>query len=78
MKRAPLPLDLSDLAFLQYGDMTRIAREMTEERTDGKRVAIEYVSKVCKGKHRNDRILMRAFAIALERKSKFPIQALRK
>lgn len=74
MKRLQPALDLSLLSFLDYGDQTMIAKE---EREKGYKTDQPYVSKVLSGKHRNDRILKRAFELALKRKSQFPQQALK-
>jgi hypothetical protein len=77
MKRAiPEGIDLSLLEYLQYGDLTLIAEEDRKE-NPGKKTDVTYVSKVCKGKHRNDRILKRAFEKALKRKGEFPMQAIK-
>jgi len=73
-RRIPESIDLSILDFLEYGDMTRIARE---ERESGRKTDPSYVSKVCAGIHRNDRILNKAFAIALSKASQFPKQVLK-
>lgn len=74
MKRLQPALDRSLLSFLVIGDQTTIANE---ERENGKKTTPSYVSKVLSGKHRNDRILKRAFELALKRKSQFPQQALK-
>lgn len=71
-RRIPESIDLSQLEFLEYGDKTRIARE---EREAGRKTDVAYVSKVCAGIHRNDRILRRAFQIAISRASQYPKQA---
>lgn len=76
MKRViPESIDLSLLEFLQYGDIALIAEEDRKE--TGKKTHRNYVSAVCKGKHRNDRILKKAFEKALKRKGEFPIQAIK-
>lgn len=74
MKGVPASIDLSLLSFLEHGDLTAIARE---EQAEGRKTDASYVGKVCKGKHRNDRILQRAFQIALQRKAKYPQQAVK-
>jgi hypothetical protein len=75
--RIPASIDLSVLEFLDYGDKALIAHELTEERTDGKKVNRQYVSNVLKGRHRNDKILTKAFELAIKRKGQFPQQALK-
>jgi len=71
-------IDLSELSFLEYGDRTLIAAELSK---DGKKVSPQYVSEVCKGKHLNGslarRILGRAFEKAVANKAKLPLQALK-
>jgi hypothetical protein len=67
--RAPKSLDMSLLEFLEYGDMVLIAKETNTDR--------HYVSRVCSGKHKNHRILAKAFEVAIERRSKYPMQAIR-
>lgn len=75
MKRVlPDIIDLSPLEFLEYGDRTLIAKE---EQSQGRKTSPDYVSKVCKGYIRNDRILNRAFEIALPKMNKFPKQVLK-
>lgn len=77
MKKRKLPesIDLSILEFLQYGDKERIA---AEDRKAGYKTCSAYVGQICKGHHRNDRILLIAFDLALKRMGKFPMQAIKK
>jgi hypothetical protein len=73
-RRIPQSIDLSLLEFLQYGDIEKIAKE---EREEGRKTDASYVSKVCAGKHRNDRILKKAFQKAISNASQFPKQAIK-
>lgn len=73
-RRLPESIDLSLLQFLEYGDMTMIAKE---EQDNGKKTDPSYVSKVCAGRHRNDRILKRAFEIAISKANRYPKQAIK-
>jgi hypothetical protein len=72
--RIPRDLDLSVLEFLQHGDKELIA---AEDRKLGYKTDRSYVSRVCKGSHRNDRILLKAIELALKRKGNFPLQVIR-
>jgi hypothetical protein len=75
MKRTlPASIDLSLLEFLEHGDLTLIAEG---EKKEGRKTSKEYVWKVCNGYIRNDRILKKAFDLALKRRSAFPIEALK-
>lgn len=75
MRKLSPSIDLSLLDFLQYGDISRIAKKHREE--TGKKTHPNYVSAVCAGKHRNLEVLKIAFEVALERKGKLPMQALK-
>jgi hypothetical protein len=74
MHKLPQTLDLTILEFLQHGDKERIA---ALDRESGHKTDRRYVSKVLKGKHSNHRILQLAFDIALERRGRFPHQAIK-
>lgn len=74
MKPLPQEIDLSILDFLEQGDRTMIVQE---ERKRGRKIHLSYVSAVCKGKKRDTKILIRALEIAIQRKSKFPKQAIK-
>lgn len=73
--KLPSNIDLSLLEFLQHGDLTTIAEE--DKKASGKKTSKSYVCKVLKGHHRNDRILKKAFELAIKRRSEFPLQALK-
>lgn len=73
MKRIPEQLNLEVLQFLQHGDREKIA---AEDRKEGYLTHRNYVSEVLRGKHRNDRILVKAIKLAISRKDKFPTQAI--
>lgn len=75
MNKIPAQLDLSVLEFLQYGDLESIARWDRQE--NGKKTIKQYVWQVLNGKKRNDRILKKAFEIALKRQGEFPKQVLK-
>jgi hypothetical protein len=67
MRKAPLPIDLSDLAFLRHGDLTRIAKMHRDKYK--KKTHPFYVGEVLAGKHRNDEILIIALTEAKKIKS---------
>lgn len=73
-RRVPERLDMSILEFLEHGDKTAI---VLEEQKAGYKTTIVSVSRVCRGLQRNDRILARAFKIAIQRMGKFPKQAIK-
>lgn len=73
--KIPSQIDTSILEFLQYGDKEAIARWDREQ--NGKKTSRQYVVNVLAGAKRNDRILNKAFEIALERQGKFPKQVLK-
>lgn len=73
MRRVPEALNLSILAFLQHGDKEKIA---AEDRKAGYKTHKNYVCAVCAGRHRNDRILNKAFRLAISRMQQFPKQVL--
>ena len=74
-RRIPEAIDLSDLQFLRYGDKEIIKEQLKKE--GWTKVTAKYVSEVCRGLHRNDRILKKAFELAYKRKADLPSQALR-
>jgi len=67
-RRVPEALDLSDLQFLEHGDMTRIA---LDDQKEGRKTSLSYVSRICAGLHYNPRILKRALDLAKQRKALF-------
>lgn len=73
--KIPTAIDVTDLEFLQYGDNVLIAEEMKSQHKT--KTHPNYVSAVCKGRHRNDKILKKALELALRRKAEFPKQVLK-
>jgi hypothetical protein len=74
--KIPAQLDLSDLDFLGYGDITLIAAKHREKHP-GRKTHPNYVSNVIAGRNRNDEILQLAWEEAQRIKGKFPKQMIR-
>lgn len=76
MKRLPDSIDLTDLQFLEYGDLITIANKH-KERHPGKKTHPNYVCNVIAGRNRNYEILIIAWEEAQKKKSKFPKQMIK-
>lgn len=75
MSKIPSTLDYTVLEFLEYGDKEMIAA--WDRKENNTKTSRAYVSMVCNKKRRNDRILNKAFEVALSKMGRFPKQVIK-